>query len=479
MKIAISYPPFGSGRHATLGQNRQFQWFHNPSFIYPMVPAYAATMLKNIGHEVVWNDAISARWEPERYWSFLCKEVPELIAIETKTPVVALHWEMIREIRRLLSGSIVVMYGDHVTALPEESMRNCPVDYVLTGGDYDFLLLNLVEHLSGKADLEPGIWYRSSGEIRNTGGFLLNHDLDNLPQIDRELTSWRSYGEHLFIESPNTYMMAGRDCWYGRCTFCSWTTLFPRFRVRSEQLVLDEIENLVSTYDIREIFDDTGTFPTGAWLDRFCSGLKDRGLSKSLRISCNARVNGFSEDQLRMMRASGFRLLKYGLESANQQTLDRLRKGTTVEEIVNGCRAAKRAGLTVHLTTMVGYPWESREDALRTVDLAKTLLRRGDADMLQATIVIPYPGTPLFAEAKANGWLLTENWSDYDMGQPVLESPIPADELHSLTQGLYKAFLSPAFIGRTILSIRTIDDLKFIGRAGKAVLGHLRDFTRR
>jgi radical SAM superfamily enzyme YgiQ (UPF0313 family) len=128
---------------------------------------------------------------------------------------------------------------------------------------------------------------------------------------------------------------------------------------------------------------------------------------------------------------------------------------------------------------MVGYPWETKEDAGRTIDLARRLLGEGCADMLQATIVIPYPGTPLFDEAQDNNWLLTTDWSRYDMSGPVLESPIQEKEIGRLTQGLYRAFLSPRFLWRTVISIRSMDDLRFIARAGKAVLGHLKDFALR
>ena len=67
------------------------------------------------------------------------------------------------------------------------------MDFVLTGGDYDFLLLNLINWLEGKEKLEPGIWFRENGEIKNTGRFQLNHDLNSLPFIDRDLTKWRLY----------------------------------------------------------------------------------------------------------------------------------------------------------------------------------------------------------------------------------------------------------------------------------------------
>lgn len=479
MKIAISYPPLGGERHPTLGQNRQFQWFHNPSFIYPVVPAWAATMLARAGHEVLWNDAIAMKWDSGRFREYVRRERPDLIAIETKTPVVELHWDLVRELKNELPETRVAIFGDHVTALPAETMQNCPVDYVLTGGDYDFLLVNLAGHLEDGLELEPGIWHREGGGVSSTGAFALDHDLDSLPDIDRELTRWDLYGEHLFIKKPHAYTMAGRDCWYSKCTFCSWTTLYPRFRVRSVERVLDEIGLLVDRYGVKEIFDDTGTFPAGGWLERFCRGMMERGHPERLRISCNARVGALSADQYGMMADAGFRLLKFGLESANQETLDRLRKGTTVEQIVESCRMAKKAGLTVHLTTMVGYPWESLEDARRTVELARRMMREGWADMLQATIVIPYPGTPLFDEAAENGWLTTTDWSRYDMRGPVLAGPVPAEELGKLTRGLYTAFLSPGFVLRTLSSIRNADDVRFLGKAGLALLGHLRDFARR
>ncbi len=479
MKVAICYPPLRDDRHPTLGQNRQFQWFHNPSFIYPMVPAWAATMLKRAGHEVLWNDAIAMRWDQARFWEWLASERPDMVALETKTPVVKMHWGIIQRIKAELPGTSVVLFGDHVTALPEESLEMCPVDFVLTGGDYDFLLSNLAAHLEHGTTLEPGFWFRSNGEPRSTGRFVLQHDLDSLPQIDRELTRWDLYGEHLFIEKPNTYTMVGRDCWYGKCAFCSWTTLYPGFRVRPYDRYLDEIGHLIERYGIREIFDDTGTFPVGGWLDRFCRGMLERGYDRQVKISCNMRVGSLDAKDYELMSAAGFRLLKFGLESANQETLDRLDKGTTVQQIVDSCRMAKEAGLTVHLTTMVGYPWESHEDATRTLDLCRALLTRGDADMLQATITIPYPGTPLFAEAQENGWLRTTNWDLYDMRAPVMRCPIPDDELKHLTQGLYRAFLSPRFVARTLLNVRSINDLKFITRAGRAVAGHLKDFALR
>ena len=264
MKIIISYPPLKGPGCPLLGQNRQFQWFHNPTYIYPVVPASAATLLKKNGFEVIWNDCIAENWNYQEFLNSVQKEKPDLIAIETKTPVIRQHWKIIDELKTQDSRLKTVLFGDHVTALPEESFHNSQVDYILTGGDYDFLLLNLCNSLNQRpatsdqrpAELEPGIWYRENNGIKNTGRFQLNHDLDSLPFIDRELTCWQlyAYENGNYKLTPGTYIMAGRDCWWrrnGGCTFCSWTALYPSWRVRSVENVLDEIGELIEKYNIR------------------------------------------------------------------------------------------------------------------------------------------------------------------------------------------------------------------------------------
>ncbi|MBE9528143.1 MAG: B12-binding domain-containing radical SAM protein [Proteobacteria bacterium] len=490
MKVFISYPPLKSAKGVPLiSQNRQFQWFNNPTYIYPVVPAYGATILKESGFGVVWDDAIAEERTYEEWLERVCAERPDLIAMETKTPVVKRHWKIVDELKQKAEATegwnlVTVLMGDHVTAMPKESMENSSVDYVLTGGDYDFLLGSLAEALRDRpgdvSALEPGIWYREGEEIKNTGPCVLTHDLNSLPLIDRELTKWRLYSEKNgnFKRTPGTYTMAGRDCWWGRCTFCSWTTLYPGkdFRSVTPSRLLDEIGILIEKYGVREIFDDSGSFPKGDWLKEFCTGMIERGYSKRVILGCNMRINALSAEEYKLMARAGFRFVLFGLESVNQSTLKRLDKGLNVESIVEGFKMAKSAGLEPHVTTMVGYPWETKEDAEATVGLARELFSKGYIDTLQATIVVPYPGTPMFDEARENGWLVTEDWDRYDMRESVWKSPVGTEEVRVLTQGLYKAALTPRFIARKLFSIRDIDDIKFLWKAGTKVLGHLSDF---
>jgi radical SAM superfamily enzyme YgiQ (UPF0313 family) len=479
MKIMISYPPLSGEGTPTLGQNRQFQWFHNPSFIYPMVPASAATLLKSKGYEVIWDDSIALKRTYDEWEKIVINEKPDFIAFETKTPVVKQHWGIIEKIKEKLPATKTVLMGDHVTAMPEETMKNSKVDFVLTGGDYDFLLLNILEYSQNKAQLEPGVWFREGEQIMNTGKFKLEHDLNTLPLIDRELTNWKQYGEKFFKYEPYTYTMVGRDCPWAKCTFCSWTTLFPTFRTRTPESLLAEIDMLVKNYGIREIFDDTGTFPRGEWLKKFCNGMIER--KYNLSLMANFRFDYINETIAPLMKKAGFRLLKFGLESANQATLDRLCKGTKVEDIEKGCRIAKAAGLGVHLTIMVGYPWETREDAMRTYNLAKRLLDKGLADMLQATVVIAYPGTPLYAQAVENNWLrfAPGEWEKFDMTRPVFKFPdMEPSDVMKICDDIYKSFMTPKFMMRQVLAMRSWEDFMFLFKAGNAVLGHILDFKR-
>lgn len=488
MKIAICYPPLESNKGTPLlSQNRQFQWFTDKTTayaIYPVIPASAATLLKSKSYEVAWLDGVAEKWSYEEFKKRLIEFSPDLIMIETKTPVVKKHWEIINDLKIVNCKLKIVLVGDHVTALPEESMKNCKVDYILTGGDYDFALFNLVEHLEKGTDLEPGVYYREKDKIENTGPFRLSHNLDSLPQIDRDLTRWElyAYKNSNFKHTPGTYIMSGRDCWHGKCSFCSWTTLFPgtMWRCRSPKNVLDEIQTLVEKYGVKEIMDDAGTMPVGPWLKEFCAGMIERGLSKKVKIDCNMRFNaGLGEEEYALMGKAGIRFILYGLESAKQKTLDSINKNLKVEQIEPVLRWAKKGGLDPHITIMVGYPWESREDMQATLNMAKDLFKKGVVDSMQATVVIPYPGTPLFAQCEKEGWLKHKDWDRYDMREPIMKAQVPDEELQKMVQSLYASFMTPKFLLRKIMGIRSVEDVKYIFFSGLKFVAKLKDFKPR
>ena len=481
MKVLVGYPPIESGKGVPLlSQNRQFQWFSNPTYLFPVILGSAATILKKEGYEVLWKDSIAENISYADFIKYIEEEKPEVFAFETKTPVIKMHWQIINDLKEKFPNMKIIIMGDHVTSFPEETLENSRADFVLGGGDFDFSLLELCNWLSKKEKEFPkGIYYKKGKKLFGTK-FNLKHNLDELPFIDRELTKWKLYEKEYNLQGkPFFYIMSGRDCWWGKCKFCAWPILFPTFRVRSVKNVLDEIGILIEKYGAKEIFDDSGTLMTGYWLRDLCKGLIERGYNKKIKYSCNMRFNVLTPDDFKLMKKAGFRLLKFGLESANQATLDKLEKGIKTEDILLGCKMAKKAGLTVHLTMIVGYPWEKKEDALNTFRLAKRLMQGGKADLLQATILVPYPGTPLWNEAKEKNWFLfnSTDYERYDMREPVLKvDGSDANEIIKICEEIYTIFLTPAYVFQRIKNIRSIEDFNFNLRGVKAVFGHLKDF---
>lgn len=419
--------------------------------------------------------------------------------IEAKTPVIKIYWEIIKKIKSKFPDLIIVIVGDHVTTLPIETLEKSPVDYVIAGGDYDFVLLDLLESITKGKVLGGGVWGRIKdkrvelGETANvmkkywsSGPMEIKHDLDVLPFVDRDLTKWKlyAYENGNYKYTPGTYMYSGRDCWWGRCTFCVWNfTLYPTgtYRKFSPERLFAEVKHVVDTYGVKEIFDDAGTFYIGPHLKKFCNLMIESGYNKKVVFSCNMRINALKKEDCELMKKANFRFILYGLESGNQETLDRLDKGLKVNEVESYLKVAKEAGLEPHITVMLGYPWETEEMALNTINTAKSLFKKGYVDTMQATIVIPYPGAKLYDECVQNKWFRVgdKDYEMFDMRGPVMKIPFSEDRLLDLTKALYSSFFTPRFLIRKILSVRKWADIKFYFMSfRRVVFGHLKDFSK-
>lgn len=482
MRVMIAYPPFEGKGSPMLTQNRQFQWFHEPSYLYPCIPASAATYLQSLGHDVTWVDCIAEQKDWARFEKMVLEAQPELIAMETKTPVVRQHWAIIDRLKKLVPGVKIAMMGDHITGKPEEQILKSQTDYAILGGDYDFSLQRLVDHLEKGTDLGTGFVYRADdGTPVHTGHFKNEGNLEDLPWIDRDLTNAHLYFEKWKLRLPFMWTMAGRDCPYGRCTFCSWTVTYPKFRTVSPERLAAEMQMLVDKHGARNIFDDTGALPTGNWLIRLCNEMIDRKLNEKIVFDCNFRFDYITSKNAPLMKKAGFRKMIVGIESASERTIDILDKSLTREQIMEGARLAAENGLQLHLTMMVGYPWETKEDAYETLSLARELMYKGLAHHLQATVVMPYPGTPLFDLCQRMGWIRfdPEAYERYDMTEPAcVLTDMNQEEVVQLAGQFYKLYLHPKFLMKQLRNMRSVEDLDYMARGAKAIWGHIKDFAK-
>lgn len=273
--------------------------------------------------------------------------------------------------------------------------------------------------------------------------FAIEVPFEHLPFPDREFTDaknkrWQSYGNYKF--HPATHMMASNLCWYGKCTFCIDTAKLEageKRGVRSVDHVIEEIDCLIAQ-GYREVFDDSGTFPVGAWLEEFCEKMNERGRNRKIVLGCNMKPVKLD---YKMMGKAGFRFILVGIESANQETINRIKKGQNNNHIVPVMKAMADAGLEVHLTSMFGYEWESHADAMRTVNLIHFLLKKGYVKTAQASVFMPPRTAP--------------------------QRNHPAQKY---VQMVYDAYKKPWYWWRKIRDIKRWEDLTYLTRR----LGHVK-----
>lgn len=273
--------------------------------------------------------------------------------------------------------------------------------------------------------------------------FQINVPFDQLPFPDRTFTDaknprWQSYGN--YRKKPATHMMASNLCWYGKCSFCIDTAKLQageKRGVRSVAHVMEEIDDLIAN-GYKEVFDDSGTFPVGGWLESFHDEMQKKNRKNKILIGINMKP---IKMDYKLLANAGVKFVLVGIESANQKTVDLINKGQKSEDIIPIMKSMSDAGLAPHLTSMFGYSWESHEDAMRTVKLVRHLLKKGYAKTAQASVYSP-PRT----------------------------APDPNSTGHRYIPMVYDAYKSPEFWLRKLRDIKRWEDVTYMARGGRLVL---------
>lgn len=339
--------------------NQQRQW-EKKVWVFPCHLAAYATYLRNEGHEVIWG-------EPDRKFKVSDK-------VKNKF------------------GRIGIIID-----------RNDFFEYVVKfedGGTRNHLPSEISKHIEYDKIIE--------------NDFQIDIPFEKLPFPDRTFTDaknprWQSYGNYKF--HPATHMMSSNLCWYGKCVFCVDTKKLEEGEhrgLRSVDHVIEEIDDLIRL-GFKEVFDDAGTFPVGKWLEDFCKRMNERimttkGIKRRkdcIKIGCNMKPVKLD---YKMMANAGFRFILVGIESANQETIERIKKGQICKDIIPNIKSMSDAGLEPHGTFMTGYEWETEQDEKRTIELCHHLLRKGYLKTAQAS-VYSAPRTKPDAGSKGNEYL--------------------------------------------------------------------------
>jgi radical SAM superfamily enzyme YgiQ (UPF0313 family) len=239
-----------------------------------------------------------------------------------------------------------------------------------------------------------------------------------------------------YLRHPYVSLYTGRGC-RSKCTFCLWpqTVGGQRYRTRSVDHVAEEMALAQRLFpEVREFFFDDDTFTDD--LPRAEAIAKRLG-RLGITWSVNAKANVPAET-LAVLRDNGLRLLLVGYESGDQRILNNVKKGVRLDTARRFTRDAKRLGITIHGTFILGLPGETRETIAETIRFAREI----DPHTIQVSLAAPYPGTALYAEAQRNGWLESETLVDGDgVQQSAIGYPhLPRTEIFQSLDLFYRRF---------------------------------------
>jgi radical SAM superfamily enzyme YgiQ (UPF0313 family) len=420
MKTVICNPPWLTAERIGLRSNVRwpftiplsvFKEKGSASYHFPIYQAYCAALMKREGLEVGVIDATVDLLDTTSFVCRLNEQGADLCVIETSTPSFPEDIRTMRAVKEEL-GIPIVAIGPHTTIFHREVLEQYPfIDYVARG-EYEVTILELAKRLGdGRgAGRVAGITYRKDGRVVANDDRPFIQDLDSLPYPDRDLYRWERYHEPNFIALPWITMITSRGCPY-QCTFCLWPQVMygNRFRTRNPRNVVDEMEYCITRYRPGEIFFDDDTFTIGKRrVLQMCDEILARGID--VIWSCMGRVDTVDEEMLSRMRRAGCRKIKFGVETGSPDIMAAIKKNIDLAKVPVAFEAAKRCGLEVHGTFMIGLPGETPETVRQTIALAKNLPN----DSLQFSIATPFPGTEFYNHCRENGILVTDDYQNYD-----------------------------------------------------------------
>ncbi len=361
----------------------------------------------------------------------------DLVIMHTSTPSLLNDAACAAAIKERNPATLVGFIGAHAAVLPEETLRQAPALDFVCRAEFDFTCLELAQ--GRPFETIAGLSYRApDGSIRHTPEREPVQDWNTMPSVlpvYRRDLDIRRYAIGYLLH-PYISFYTGRGC-PAKCTFCLWPQTIGghRYRAKSPDVVIREMEEGKDLFpEVREWMFDDDTFT----IDKERAIAISKGLKRlKLTWSCNARAH-LDYDTLRQLKENGLRLLLVGFESGNQEILNRIRKGLRLEMARDFMRNCHKLGIKVHGTFIIGLPLETRETIEETIRFAQEL----DPHTIQVSIAAPYPGTELYRQAEANGWLAGGTLvSGSGIQSSVLRYPhLTPDEMEEAVERMYRRF---------------------------------------
>lgn len=354
----------------------------------------------------------------------LARKKPDIVGITCLTPQTNLALGVAKIAKEVCADSYVVLGGPHPTADPIRTVQNPNVDFVVIG-EGEQTLLELTKALSERKPLKDvkGLSYKEDGRILTTIPRELIAKLDEIPFPAYHLFPERKLNLKVDahgIDTRGKYMevFTSRGCPYS-CIYCH-KVFGSQFRTRSPENVLVEIELLYKQYGIREIHFEDDCFNLDIKrAKRILDLIIDSGMDLEIRFPNGIRADYADEELIIKMKDAGTYQISVGVETASPRVMKMIRKRLDLRRVEEMVKLAVKHGLTVRGFFMIGFPGETKEEMLQTIEYAKNL----DIHFASFSIATPFPGTELYNIASNTGAIKDLNYDKYLFANATIETP--------------------------------------------------------
>lgn len=425
---------------------------------HPEQLAMAAGQVASDGHEVRVFDAQAKNYRHNNTLIYLSGTFnPDLAVIWCTTPSIYSDKEFAERAKQVWKCPVVLV-GPHVTALPQDTLKDTKLIDGIAVGEFDETIRDLANGVS--MEKCRGIARKEDGDV------VLNKPRKLVDVNKLSMPSWLGVNINDYHDAGKKYpfitIIGDRSC-YNACSFCSerFTIHKGSWRQMSINRFLNEIEyDLYIFPKIKEIMVENDTLvgkKTEDYLYNLCDEMEGRRFK--FTWSANARADFDNIDLLKRLKNNGLRWLCVGYESGNQDILNSVGKNVTLQQMRDFTNAAKKAGVKVNGCFMIGLPGETKETAQKTIDFAMEL----NPHSLQISGAVPYPGTPFYEWVKKNGYLVPKDWpewvDEHFEQQTLVSYPnLPKEQINAfINQGLKR------FYGRKQKQLEILSSVRSFG----------------
>ncbi len=382
----------------------------NEATIYPPLGlAYLASALRQKGfHDIRIIDANILQIQNDTLMKQLKEEKPDIIGLHLNVVLGRGGVELGNRIRKEID-CLICIGGPLVSSNPLEMLAAAAADIAVIGeGEITFAEICKGTPLQ---DIS-GLVYKDGAGVHATPLRPLIENIDEIPFPAYDLLPPLRLYKSRARRKPVGAILTSRGCPY-LCTYCNASVFGKRFRARSPENVLQEIDLLVNDYGIRQldILDDNFTLNIKR-ADRILDLLLERKYKLVINLQNGVRPDRIDEALIRKMKEVGVFKVGIGIESGDKDTLARIHKSLDLDKVVPVIRWFKKQGIVTYGFFMIGFADDTKESIEKTIAFAKQC----DPTIVNFSLLMPFPGTAMHAELKARGLLKDESQLFYETG---------------------------------------------------------------